>query len=179
METTMERPVVDHERFRRFVRQYDERLRRLAGGLLGGDPHRVDDALQEAYLRAYRHLESFRAEAEVGTWLYRVVTNVCLDELRQGGRRPAPVDMTAATWDRPSGAAGPERTVTAADTVRRALDALPGDQRAAVLLVDGEGFGFDAAAEVLGIPAGTVASRVSRGRTAIRRALGEQTEVDR
>ena len=176
---TMERPVVDHERFRRLVREHDERLRRLAGGILGGDPHRVDDALQEAYVRAYRNLGSFRGEAEVGTWLYRVVTNACLDELRRGGRRPAPVDVTDAAWERPSGEAGPERTVTAADTVGRALDTLPDDQRAAVLLVDGEGFSFGAAALVLEIPAGTVASRLSRGRAAMRRALTESTEVER
>lgn len=174
---TMER--VDHQRFRQLVRDYDERLRRLAGGLLGADPHRVDDALQEAYIRAYRSLGSFRGESEVGTWLYRVVTNVCLDELRRGRSRPAPVDVTDRAWERPSGAAGPERTVTTADTVRRALDTIPDDQRAAVLLVDGDGFTFDGAAEVLGAPAGTVASRVSRGRAALRQALMASEEDGR
>lgn len=167
---------MDHDRFRSLVRQYDERLRRLAGGLLGGDPYRVDDALQEAYVRAYRNLESFRGEAEVGTWLYRVVTNACLDELRRAKARPAPVDAGDRAWERPSAAAGPERTVTAADTVRRALERIPDDQRAAVLVVDGEGFTFDSAAEVLGVPAGTVASRVSRGRAALRRALSDDEE---
>ena len=126
----MEPPVVDHDRFRSFVRQYDERLRRLAGGLLGGDPYRGDDALQEAYVRAYTSLPSFRGEAELGTWLYRVVTNACLDELRRGKQRPAPVDVADAAWERPSGSAGPERTVRAADAVRRALLTLPPDQRA-------------------------------------------------
>ena len=95
--------------------------------------------MQEAYVRAYRSLDRFRRDAELGSWLYRIVYNACIDELRRSGRRPVPVDTGEVLWDAPSGQAGPERAVHASDSARRALAALPEDQRATVLLVDGEG----------------------------------------
>ena len=162
----------DQRAFTDLVRRYDDRLRGLAFRILG-DRHRMDDAMQEAYLRAYRNLHRFRRDAELGSWLYRIVHNACIDELRRMGRRPAPVDTAEPRWDGPSGAADPERTVVASDRARRALDALPEDQRATVLLVDGEGFDNITAAAILEVAPGTVASRLSRGRAAMRRALAE------
>lgn len=136
----------------------------------------MDDALQDAYVRAFRGLGGFRSDADVATWLYRIVYNSCIDELRRGRRRPEPVDVTA--WEAPSGGPGPERTVAAADSVLRALAALPEDQRLTVVLVDAEGFDNARAAELLGVAVGTVASRLSRARATMRRVL-EADEEDR
>ena len=158
--------------FTELVRRYDDRLRGLAYKILG-DRHRMDDAMQEAYLRAYRNLHRFRRDAELGSWLYRIVHNACIDELRRMGRRPPPVDTSEAGWDGPSGAPDPERTVVATDRALRALAALPDDQRTTVLLVDGEGFDNLAAADILDVAPGTVASRLSRARTTMRRLLEE------
>jgi RNA polymerase sigma-70 factor (ECF subfamily) len=160
----------DHRAFSDLVRRYDDRLRGLAFKILG-DRHRMDDAMQEAYLRAYRNLHRFRRDAELGSWLYRIVHNACIDELRRLGRRPPPVDTTEAGWDGPSTAPDPERTVVASDRALRALAALPEDQRATVLLVDGEGFDNLTAAAILEVAPGTVASRLSRARAAMRREL--------
>lgn len=162
----------DQRAFTELVRRYDDRLRGLAFKLLG-DRHRMDDAMQEAYLRAYRSLHRFRRDAELGSWLYRIVHNVCIDELRRVGRRPPPVDTTDSVWDAPSGATGPEQAVVSSDRAMRALAALPEDQRATVLLVDGEGFDNVTAARILDVAPGTVASRLSRGRAAMRRLLEE------
>ena len=164
----------DRDAFGEVLRRHDDRLRALAYKLLGGDRHRMDDALQDAYVRAYRALPRFRQDADLGSWLYRITYNACIDELRRTKRRPAPVDVAEPAWDRPSTAPGPDRSVTAADAAARALAALPDDQRITVVLVDGEGFDNVTAARILGVATGTVASRLSRARAAMRRALGEE-----
>ena len=160
--------------FTAMVRRHDGRLRGLASRLLAADRSRVDDALQEAYVRAYRALPDFRGEAELGSWLYRITYNACIDELRRTRRRPPPVDTAAPGWDRPGSAAGPEPEVAAADAVTRAVAALPDDQRVTVVMVDGEGFDNITAARILGVAPGTIASRLSRARAAMRHALGEE-----
>ncbi len=154
------------------MQRHDARLRGVAFKVLG-ERHRMEDALQEAYLQAYRSLHRFRRDAELGTWLYRIVFNACIDELRREGRAPEVVDARDPMWDSPTPRAGPERTVHAADSILRALAALPDEQRVTVLLVDGEGFDNVEAAEVLGVAPGTVGSRLSRGRASVRRILGE------
>jgi RNA polymerase sigma-70 factor (ECF subfamily) len=159
------------------VRAHDPQLRRLVTRMLS-DRHRIDDVLQETYVRAYRSLSSFRGQADVGTWLHRIAINCCIDELRATQRRPRPVDDAP---DVAAAASGPGRQVTVQQAVRAALARLPVDQRAAVVLVDGNQLDFTAAAEVLGVPRGTVASRVSRARAALRAelALDEEDQDDR
>lgn len=166
----------DREAFSLVLRRHDDRLRALAYKLLGGDRHRMDDVLQDAYVRAYRALPQFRRDADLGSWLYRIAYNACIDELRRAGRRPEPVDTADAGFEPRSRAAGPERVVGAADAATRALAALPDDQRLTVVLVDGEGFDNVTAARILGVAPGTVASRLSRARAAMRRALGEESQ---
>lgn len=164
----------DRDAFSQVLRRHDDRLRALAYRLLGGDRHRMDDALQEAYVRAYRALPRFRRDADLGSWLYRITYNACIDELRRTKRRPAPVDVADAVWEPESAAPGPDRVVGASDAVVRALATLPEDQRTTVVLVDGEGFDNVTAARILGVAPGTVASRLSRARAAMRRAIGEE-----
>lgn len=163
----------DRGAFTALVRAHDDRLRGLAYKLLG-DPDRMDDALQEAYLRAFVSLPRFRGEAAVGSWLYRIVYNACIDELRRGNRRPEPVDTSDAAWDGPASRPDPESVVSAADATVRALASLPVDQRVAVVLVDGEGFDNLTAARILGVAPGTVASRLARARARLRRVIGEE-----
>jgi len=162
----------DRRAFTALLRRHDATMRRLAYRMLA-DAAAMDDALQEAYVKAYTALPGYRDDARFGTWLYRITYNACVDELRRRRRRPVPADRPL---DEPSPAAGPERTVAAADAVRRSLAALPADQRATVVLVDGEGFDHGTAAQILGVAPGTVASRLSRARTALRRST---KEIDR
>lgn len=158
----------DERAFAALVRHYDPGLRGLAFRLLG-DRTRMDDALQEAYVKAYRALPGFRGESSPGTWLYRIAYNACLDELK---RTRAVVDLESVR-ERAQPAPDPAETLSTRETLAQAIGALPPEDRAAVLLVDAEGFDYGSAAEVLGIPAGTVASRLSRARRALRQALHE------
>jgi RNA polymerase sigma-70 factor (ECF subfamily) len=158
----------DHRAFTEVVRRHDDRLRGLAYKLLGGDRHRMDDVLQEAYLRAFRGLRSFRRDAHLGSWLYRIVYNACIDDLRRGNRAPQPVDVDDAAWAPASDEPGPERRVTDADAARRALSVLPDDQRITVVMVDGEGLDNQTVARLLDVAPGTVASRLSRARASMR-----------
>jgi len=163
----------DQQAFGLLLRRHDDRMRGLAWKLLG-DRDRMDDALQEAYVKAWRSLPGFRLDANFGTWLYRITYNACIDELRRGGKRPAPHDFSGTAEQPAVSQAGPERQVVAADTVNRLLALLPADQRVTVVLVDGEGFDNQTAARILGVAVGTVASRLFRARATLRAGLGEE-----
>ncbi len=139
-----------------------------------GNPDDAADGLQDGMVAAYRRAASFRGEAQVTTWLHRVVVNACLDRLRAMKVRraePLPDDLeeyggrgslsSATEDDDPA-----DLSVRAERTrlVVEALRTLPADQRAAIVLVDLEGYPVAEAAQVLGCAAGTVKSRCSRGR---------------
>ena len=162
----------DQDAFALLVKHYDAGLRALAYRLLG-DPDRMDDALQEAYVKAFRSLSSFRGESRLGTWLYRIVYNACLDELKRGRRLVQPLEDAVHSPDpRPDVA----EAVAGRSRLAEALAELTLEERAAVLLVDAQGFDYRSAGEVLGVPEGTVASRLNRARAALRHALGVQGE---
>jgi RNA polymerase sigma-70 factor (ECF subfamily) len=164
----------DQEAFAAVIRHYDRGLRALAYRLLG-DRDRMDDALQEAYLKAFRALPRFRAESKLGTWLYRITYNVCLDELERSSRT---THLPLADIPEPADPGPPaDEGLSNRETLATALDALAPEERAAVLLVDAEGFDYRAAGEVLGVPAGTIASRLNRARAALRRSLIEPAEA--
>jgi RNA polymerase sigma-70 factor, ECF subfamily len=158
----------DWEAFAALIRQHDHGLRALAFRLLG-DRERMDDALQEAYLRALRGLPGFRGDSAFGTWLYRIAYNACLDELKRSRR--AEVVPLHEVPERRDARPDPLETAARRDELARALDALPSPDRATVLLVDAQGFDYGSAAEILGVPEGTIASRLNRARASLRRAL--------
>jgi RNA polymerase sigma-70 factor, ECF subfamily len=158
----------DERAFAALVRHYDDGLRTLAFRLLG-DRARMDDALQEAYVKAYRALPQFRGDASLGTWLYRITYNACIDELK---RTSAVVDLESVR-DRVQTDVDPVDALSIRQTLAHALAGLPPEDRAAVLLVDADGFDYRDAAQVLGIPEGTVASRLNRARAALRQTLHE------
>lgn len=156
----------DEGAFAALVRHYDDGLRALAFRLVG-DRDRMDDAMQDAYLRAYRALPRFRGASAPSTWLYRITYNACIDELRRTPES-VPLDTVPERADpRPEVA----ELLSTRGRLAAALAHLAPADRAAVLLVDAQGFDYAAAADVLGVPAGTVASRLNRARTLLRRAL--------
>jgi RNA polymerase sigma-70 factor (ECF subfamily) len=141
-----------------------------------GNPEDAADALQDAALSAFKAAGSFRQDSAVGTWLYRITVNACLDRLRRQAARPTVhyPDADSAVWR--------EATADPVDmaeqrelrvVLEQALALLPDEQRAAVVLVDVQGLAVQEAAEVLGVPDGTVKSRCARGRAKLAAALRE------
>ncbi|MBK9179929.1 MAG: RNA polymerase sigma factor [Acidimicrobiales bacterium] len=142
---------------------------------LTGDDHDALDASQEALLAVTRGLARFDGRAAFTTWLYRVTTNACLDELRRRQRRPTVLDdvrlehRASRHTDHGPGLA---EAVTDRLAVDEALAGLPPEFRAAVVLRDLCGLDYAEIADVLGVPPGTVRSRIARGRAAVAAALG-------
>jgi RNA polymerase sigma-70 factor (ECF subfamily) len=152
----------DPQAFTTLVRRHRDRLWAVALRTLG-DPEEAADALQDALISALRNAGSYRAEAAVTTWLHRVVVNACLDRVR---RRKVRAADPLGERDLPSPRDEHAATVTRLD-VRAALARLPEAQRLALVLVDMEDLSVAEAAEVLGVPEGTVKSRCARGRAAL------------
>jgi RNA polymerase sigma-70 factor (ECF subfamily) len=122
------------------------------------------DATQEALLAVVRGLSHFDGRSSFVTWSYRVATNACLDELRRRRRRPLPMDELIAPASGPNDLAG---SVADRVSIDGALAMLPLEFRAAVVLRDVCALDYAEIAEVLDIPAGTVRSRIARGRAAV------------
>lgn len=158
----------DHHAFGILVEHFDDGLRRLAFHLLGSrEP--MDDVLQEAYLSAYRGLPQFRGESRVGTWLYRIVYTSCLQRLRRKERFEVTEDCELEALAAPE--PDPADEVAQRDEMHRALAALSPEQCAAVLLIHRDGFSYADTAEILGVPVGTVASRVAVARKVLDKSL--------
>lgn len=169
----------DPDAFAELFQRHADRLWSLALRTLR-HPADAEEVLQEAMLAAFRRAGSFRAEAAVGTWLYRIVLNACLDRLRRARARPtafAGDDVIAAL---PSPADGPEAVVLQrelSDEIEQALGQLSADQRTALILVDLDGYSIEEAALLLGCAPGTVKSRCSRGRAKLAPLLRHLVEA--
>lgn len=152
----------DGDAFGELVRRHRDRLWAVALRTLG-NPDDAADAVQNALVSAYRGAASYRGDAAVTTWLHRIVVNACLDLLRRQKVRPTdplPDDESRHPAD-------PVDSIGARDTaivVEQALATLPPEQRAAIVLVDIQGYPVEDAARMLDCPVGTVKSRCSRGR---------------
>lgn len=155
----------DPDAFAEIFRRHRDRLWAVALRTLA-DPEEAADALQDALISAFRNAAQFRGESAVTTWLHRVVVNACLDRGRRRQVRaadPLPEDDRAAelaTEKRTDPAEAQELRID----VMTALAALNPDQRAAIVLVDMEGYSVEEAAAILGCAPGTVKSRCARGR---------------
>jgi RNA polymerase sigma-70 factor, ECF subfamily len=150
--------------FDELFRRHRDRLWSVAVRTLG-NPADAEDAVQETFVAALRS-SGFRGEADVGTWLHRILMNKCFDRLRA---RPVP-DVGAATSSDPVGG------VATRLVVDDALAMLPPDQRAAVVLVDVHGWPVAEAARILEVAEGTVKSRCARGRSRLLDLLGHLRE---
>jgi RNA polymerase sigma-70 factor (ECF subfamily) len=175
----------DRDAFVSVLRHYDGALRVIAWHILG-DRHEMDDALQEVALRAWRGRTGFRGEASLGTWLSRIAYNVCWNLLSRRQRREAAVslyDESAELAGERCGTAGEDiaDTVASRDALSTAFATLSPEQRLTVLLIDREGYDYTTTGAIMGVPTGTVASRLSSGRDTLRRALSSSTpeEVQR
>jgi RNA polymerase sigma-70 factor, ECF subfamily len=163
----------DQQAFAEIVRRHRDRLWAVALRTVG-DREDAADAVQDALLSAHRNAARFRGDSAVTTWLHRIVVNACLDRLRRRQAHPTvPLPDGNRDDDRPSGPepAAPLEDHDTAMLVRQALADLPAEQRAAIVLVDVQGYPVADAAEMLGVAEGTIKSRCARGRARMALAL--------
>jgi len=172
----------DREAQELLVRKYQEKVYHLAYGLLG-HPEEALDACQEVLVAMLRSLARFRGESRFQTWLYRITINTCIMRRRSARARTrlisdVPVDSARPAWQQ----VDPESMVLnreAQAAVREHLRRLPPEFRAVVVLRELEGLSYEEIAETLGVPLGTVRSRLSRGRLLLREALLRDERIRR
>ncbi|MBI4336925.1 MAG: sigma-70 family RNA polymerase sigma factor [Chloroflexi bacterium] len=171
--------------FNQLVLQYQGLVYNLSFRMLG-DQATAQDLTQEVFISAFRHLDSFHG-GNFRAWLLRIAANACRDYLRSAHVRHN-VSLEAMTNDPasdpvsmlPSKSASPEEYVLRrelAAVLQKGLRTLPKEQRLALVLVDVQGFSYEDAAVALGVPVGTVKSRLSRARSAMRCYLEERREL--
>lgn len=174
----------DCEAFDEIVARYKDGIYNYIRRMIS-NPEDVEDLAQEVFVRAFASIKSFRREANLRTWLYRIATNLCIDRYRRSGiekQLMVPLELGSSddeaqpvrTADVPDSKYDPqelcERRELQAE-VQRALNSLPDKLRAAILLFDMEGMSYEEIAETLGCPVGTVKSRLFNARMQLRDML--------
>lgn len=168
--------------FNWLVLAYQRQVYNLCLRMLGS-PAAAEDVTQEAFISAFRRLDTYRG-GNFRAWLLRIATNACYDALRRSGRRPASsLDSMYEDSDAPPiadrDAVSPEETAERKEVqqaVRNALARIPADQRAAIILCDLQGLAYEEIAVALDVNIGTVKSRINRGRAKLRELLTRSGE---
>ncbi|MGE5527928.1 MAG: RNA polymerase sigma factor [Patescibacteria group bacterium] len=164
----------DKAAFEELLGCYEGLVFNLVHRYLGNSPEAADIA-QEAMLRLYRRLGEFQGRSAFKTWVYRVVTNVCLDHLRRGGQPQVSLDELAERGVMPesrAAAADPEEALEESELrahLRSLMAGLGPDHRMVLVLRDMEGLAYEEIAAIVGCSLGTVKSRLARAREALRR----------
>ncbi len=161
----------DRAAFGVLAERHEGRVYNLALRMTGREED-ARDATQEAFLTALRKLSSFRGEAAFTTWLHRVTVNACYDLLRKRRRSPLLDRVPDHEPEPPPVPDHADQTDFSID-VQRALLEVPEDFRVVMILHDVQDLPHEQVAAILGVPVGTVKSRLHRGRLALARALGE------
>ena len=175
--------------FREIVDRHQRRAHAVAYGILR-NPEDAREVVQEAFLRVYKHLKEFEGQASFGTWLYRIVVNLAIDQLRKRTGQAvelddhtdldgAPPELLPFRGDsNPQDALARKRLVEAMQT---ALDKLPPYHRAVIVLREIEGMSYEEMAQTLDVSKGTIMSRLFHARrkmqTMLREALGDDVPV--
>jgi RNA polymerase sigma-70 factor (ECF subfamily) len=173
--------AVDRTEFEDAALAYADQLYRIALRL-SGSPQTAEELVQETYLRALRSWQSYRPGTNLAAWLATILRNAYFDETRRRRRRPAtePLDDDSEyfLYDQLSGGrvVGPQEALMSKltnDAILESIGELPENYREVVVLVDIGEFSYQEAADILGVPIGTVMSRLHRGRRLLKRALAE------
>ncbi len=177
----------DHAAFESLMRRHNGKLFRVARAILKDDAE-AEDALQDAYLAAYRHMGDFNGGAQVGTWLTRIVINQALMRLRRQKRDPVVVPLDERPGIEPDNAEAeapdehaesPPRAALRAEVRRlleRRIDELPVAFRTVFVMREVEDMTVQEIGDCLSIPAATVRTRLFRARALLRAALGREID---
>ena len=168
----------DREAFRLLVDRHHDRCLRVATHLLGGDVAEAEDAVQEAMLRAFRYLGSYKEREKFGAWLMRILVNQCRTQMaRRRGRRDVPgLGDEQLSYPDEREIPGDERATMRAE-LERAMALLPPEQREAVVLRFADDLTFDEMATVTGVGVSALKMRVQRACARLRALLTETSLV--
>jgi RNA polymerase sigma-70 factor, ECF subfamily len=166
------RVLVDDDRnaFSELVRRHQSQVRRLLRRLTGGDPTVADDLAQEAFLRGYRSLKSYRGTARFSTWLCRIAYHCYLTEAVRAKTRAAVPEEARPFHEAAPSESREARTLLQRD-LTRALESLNDEEREAIAIAFGQDLSHEEAAAVLGCPLGTLKSRINRGLEKLERRM--------
>lgn len=137
------------------------------------DRERALDATQDTFLTVFRKAEQFKGNSALGTWIYRIAVNTCYDQIRRAKRQRTEVLPEHVDPSDPSAEEALESAALRPE-ILQALETIPVEFRAAVILSDIEGISLPETAQILGVPVGTVKSRLFRGRRLLAKRLGNQ-----
>ena len=163
----------DTDAFTLLVQRHQQRVYSLCRRILG-DADAAADVAQDTFITVLRKIDGFRGDAAFTTWLHRVTVNACYDELRRARRRPMLHVVADGDREREPGppVADHADEVAGARDAASALALVPEEFRVVLVLADVHDMAYEQIAQVLGVPIGTVKSRVHRGRLALARAMG-------
>jgi RNA polymerase sigma-70 factor (ECF subfamily) len=163
--------------FETLISQYERKVYNLAYRLTGNHED-ASDMAQEAFIRVFQKLPEFRGDSSFSTWLFRIASNACLDEIRKRKRHrtvsldnPYETDEGEMSRQYADAADGPEEIIDRQETqamVQACINALDEEYRVVVVLRDIKGYAYNEIAEMLGLNLGTVKSRLNRARAAIK-----------
>ncbi|MGI6706360.1 MAG: RNA polymerase sigma factor [Clostridia bacterium] len=169
----------DIEAFEELISAYEHRIYNIAYRMMG-NPEDAMDVVQEALLKIYRSLKKFKNQSSFSTWIYRIVMNTCLDELRKKKRGFLLFMNDAEGYGEDivdsSGDSLPEESYERKErlkSLQKAIQELIPDYKSVIILRDIQGFSYEEIAEILHCPLGTVKSRINRARTELRKKLSE------
>ena len=177
----------DRSAFGQLVDEYKDKIYNYVARMLN-DPYEAEDVTQEAFLRAYRSLPRFRGASSFHTWLYRIASNLAIDVVRKRKRQEPtfsldePLESDDGEYERelPDETGGPEDRTSTRETrvaVRRAIMDLPEKLRDVMILYELQGETYEDIADILGVPLGTVKSRLFNARNRLKEALEELVEA--
>ena len=171
----------DVQAFEELMQSHESRIYAIALRMMGNRED-AQDCAQEAMVRIYRAMGSFKGQSALATWIYRITMNTCLDELRRRkARKVTSLDSLVDNgWSPTDTGDTPEEhglRVEKQNAHNQAIQSLPDDMRAAIILRDVKGYSYDEIASILDANVGTIKSRISRGREKLREILSKQSEL--
>ena len=171
----------DVQAFEELMQSHESRIYAIALRMMGNRED-AQDCAQEAMVRIYRAMGSFKGQSALATWIYRITMNTCLDELRRRkARKVTSLDSLVDNgWSPTDTGDTPEEhglRVEKQNALNQAIQSLPDDMRAAIILRDVKGYSYDEIASILDANVGTIKSRISRGRDKLREILSKQSEL--
>lgn len=176
----------DVESFEKLIEKYQKKIYNIALRMVN-NPDDASELAQEVLVKIFRSIKDFKEESSISTWIYRITTNVCLDQLRRmKNKKTISIDESLKIGDNDVSMQFPDNSPTPSEAyekkeiqrvVGEAIMKLPEDQRLVVIMKDIQGFKYDEIAEYVKCPEGTVKSRINRARHALKEILKDHMEL--